>query len=108
MITKILHGNDALGYVVALHDTVRRGIVTMQEFACGIDIDCGARYYEHSYTSDYESLLWTCMNYLSGTKSTVAEYFSAAIDDDRLIEFYINTGLDDTESRGIRYEFTYL
>jgi hypothetical protein len=105
MINKTVHGQDALGYIVGLHS---HSFVTVREFHCGIDIDNCSRYYEHDYASNMDSLNWTVLNYLSGTKAELSQYFSAAIDDDdRVREFYIHTDLDDIESRGIRYEFTY-
>ena len=98
-------GKNALSYVVAAHSN---SFVTVREFHCGIDIDNCSRQYEHEYKCDVDTLNWTILNYLSGTKSTVAEYFSAEVDDDgRLVNFYIHTDLDDIESRGIRYEFSY-
>jgi hypothetical protein len=105
MINKIVRGQDALGYIVGMHS---HPFVTLREFQCGIDIDNGSRYYEHDYPSNMDSLNWTVLNYLSGTKAELSQYISAAINDDgRVMEFYIHTDLDDIESRGIRYEFTY-
>lgn len=101
-----VHGQDALNYVVGLIFTTG---FTIDEVQCGIDIDNAARYYERSYYGvSAETVYWTILNYLSGTKSTVAEYFSAEVDDNqRLVTFYIHTDLDDCESRGIRYEFAW-
>lgn len=105
---KKLDGNQAISFVVGLSQRARCGTVAIREFHCGIDIDNGARYYEHEFANqDYADLMWTILNYMP-TKSTVAEYFSATVDDDHmLVYFYINTDIDDSESRGIRFEFVY-
>lgn len=97
-------GKDALSYVVGAH--MNSHAWKVREFVCGIDIDNGARHYEHEYESDVTTVMWTILNYYSGTNSPVSEYVSAEIDDDgQLVNFYIHTDLDDCESRGIRYEF---
>lgn len=103
---KKVHGKDAISYVVGLHSN---SFVTVVEYHCGIDVDNAARYYESEYKCDMDWLNWTILNYLSGTDSDVSQYFSAEIDDEtqRVSCFYIHTDLDDCESRGIRYEFTY-
>ena len=99
-------GQDALGYVVALKNSPH--LDTVMEYVCGIDIDNAARSYEHAYKSNMDELNWTILNYLSGTKAEVAQYFSAQLDEEGWpITFTIHTDMDDCESRGIRYEFTY-
>lgn len=103
---KKYQGAEALSFVVGL---VFQTCYTVREVVCGIDIDNAARYYEHDYDTDAERLYWSCLNYLAGnTKVTVAELFSAEVDDEgRLINFYIHTDLEDCESRGHRYEFAW-
>ena len=101
-----VNGQAALDYVVGL---VFSTCFTIDEVRCGIDIDNGARYYEHHrYGVGTDTLYWTILNYLSGTKAELSQYFSAEVDDElRLVNFYIHTDLDDCESRGMRYEFTW-
>lgn len=103
---KTVTGQDALGFVVALQNY--RYVKSVREFVCGIDVDNAGRSYEHEYRTSIPELNWTILNYLSGTKAEVSQYFSAEIDDEGWpVTFTIHTELDDCESSGIRYEFAY-
>lgn len=106
MLNKVT-GQDAVSVVVGLN--WRSSGVAVREVMRGIDVDNAGRSYEHTYDSTVADMYWTILNYLSGTKSPVSEYFSAETDESGLpVCFYIHTDLDDCESRGIRYEFTYI
>lgn len=112
-------GTEAIGYLTS--HTFNEDKATIVETQAGIDVDNAGRRYASQYATDYRSVMWDVLNYmptessLRGTGLTIEQaieglYEVGLVDGDRgprIAWFAIHTGLYDSESLGIHYEFTW-
>ena len=111
-------GLDAIAALTSLSLASREGEYRIIEHNTGIDVDNGARSYDHDSDTDYSHVMWCVLNYMSESHKegqwTIDDYYTADVEigrfgctDRRPLWFHINDYLVDGESRGIHYEFLY-
>jgi hypothetical protein len=122
-VSKKVTGTEAISYLVS--HTFNEELASIEETDGYIDVDDAGRNKFRQYETDYRTLLWTVLNYhpdkrsLKGTGYTVEEaidgLFEAGIEEREVrgrtmpvvAWFAIHTGIYDSESLGLHYEFTW-
>lgn len=113
-------GLEAIGYLTSftLGERDANGIAALiVEHDAGIDIDNGARGYDHETDTDYAHVMWQTLLYMSSglpNGYTFDDLFSIDVDmmhwgatDSRVRWFHINEDIFDGESRGTHFQFFY-